>query len=337
MRHCGRMPMHPHPLPPVLGGQFTVHDAVAKGASRRRMRARDLTAPFIGVRRSAEFTRQRAEIDEDDPAPDAAFRRARRRLFDDARAYAMVMSEGSFFCGRTAAAFGGLPVSTPQLLDVAVIAPHRAPRAKGVRGRKVEGHLVAVTTFEGLPVTSPVATWAMLGQELSVRELVQVGDALVQIPRDDFGRQHPDRALATLNDLAEATAMSPRRPGARELRAALELIEVGSSSPLETDYRVGAAEAGLPTPELDVEIFDENRRRLGISEFFYRDYRVVVEVEGDQHRTSKRQWNRDIEKYQDYAGAGIEVVRLTSKHVRGPYPTGFDVVAAALRRHGWTG
>lgn len=301
------------------------------------MRAKDLSAPFVGVRRSAEFTRQSAEVDEDDLHPNAVFRRERRRLLDDARAYAMVMPEGSFFCGRTAAAFGKLPVTTPQLLDVAVIAPQRAPRARGVRGRKVEGHLVAVTTFEGLPVTSPVSTWAMLGHELSLHELVHVGDALLQIPRDDRGRRHPDRALATMNQLAAAVAMSPRRQGARKLRAALELIEVGSSSPLETDYRLGAAEAGLPTPALDVEIFDENGRWLGISEFFYRDYRVVVEVEGDQHRTSKQQWNRDIEKYQDYAESGIEVVRLTSKHIRGPRPSGFDVVAAALRRHGWTG
>ncbi|GEK86275.1 hypothetical protein GCM10007198_04050 [Microbacterium aerolatum] len=76
---------------------------------------------------------------------------------------------------------------------------------------------------------------------------------------------------------------------------------------------------------------------MGISEFVYREYRVVVEVEGDHHRTERTQWNRDIEKYHAYAEAGIEVVRLTSKHIRGRHPTAVEIVRAALHRHGWNG
>lgn len=337
MRHGGCMSQHPLPLPSALGGQFSVRDAIAEGSSRGRMRAKDLIAPFVGVRRSVEFMRERAKVNEEDKEPNAEFRRARRKLLDDAHAYARVMPEGSFFCGRTVAAFRKLPVDAPDQLDVAVAAPHRAPRMKGVRGRKVAAHLIEVGTFDGLPVTTPATTWAMLGHDLSIRELVQVGDALVQIPRDKLGRQYPDQVLATLSELADTVAVSSRCPGVCKLRAALELIAVGSSSPLETDYRLGAAEANLPTPELDVEICDERGRRLGVSEFFYRDYGVVVEVEGDQHRTSRKQWLRDIEKYQAYAEAGIEVVRVTSTHIRGRHPTGFAAVAAALRRRGWTG
>ena len=73
--------------------------------------------------------------------------------------------------------------------------------------------------------------------------------------------------------------------------------------------------------------------RIGITEFVYRRQRVVVEVEGDHHRTSRAQWNRDIDKYAAYAAEGWEVVRLTSRHVRGGQAT--PIVSQVLRRRGW--
>src|SRR5690606_10974337 len=129
----------------------------------------------------------------------------------------------------------------------------------------------------------------------------------------------------------------PRPPTTARLRAALEQVRVGSSSPLETDYRLDAAAGGLPDAVLGMEIRGEDGRLLGISEFVYPDYRLVVEVEGDHHRTDRKQWNRDIEKYRAYPAAGLEVVRLTSAHIRGAYPTAVGIVRTALRRRGWKG
>jgi hypothetical protein len=301
------------------------------------MRAHDLSAPFRGVRRTAEFAARRAaEADEDD-APYAAFRTRREQLIDDARAYREVMPDGSFFCGATAAIIGyDAPVRHPSRLDVAVIAPQRAPRAKGIRGRKVAPHLAAVTESDGLPMTTAASTWAMLGRELNLRELVEVGDALVQIPRDDYGRQHPELVHATIAELAAEVAAGPRPPSTKKLREALELVRVGSSSVLETDFRLDAAAAGLPDAALDMEIRDGRGILLGISEIVYPHYRVVVEVEGDHHRTSRAQWNRDLDKYDAYASGGWETVRLSSLHIRRNRDA-VRRVAAALRRHGWDG
>jgi hypothetical protein len=170
-----------------------------------------------------------------------------------------------------------------------------------------------------------------------VRELVQVGDAIVREPRDRFGEKHPDQALATIAELEAEVDAGPRPPSTAALRTGVELVRVGSSSPLETDFRLDAAAAGLPEPELDIRVLGADGQLLGISEFVFGEYRVAVEVEGDHHRTERRQWDRDIEKYHAYAAAGIEVVRLTSTHIRGRHPTAVDIVRAALRRHGWPG
>jgi hypothetical protein len=175
----------------------------------------------------------------------------------------------------------------------------------------------------------------MLGAELGVRDLVVLGDSIVRVPRSDRGVLLPDECLGTIAELDHAVAAG-RRVGIAKLRDALHLIRVGSASPLETEYRLDAAEAGLPDPELDVEIRDGGGKLLGISEVVYRRCRTVVEIEGDHHRTDRRQWNHDIDKYAAYAAEGWEVVRLTSQHIRGPQPRAVGVVRSVLLRRGWT-
>ncbi len=243
------------------------------------------------------------------------------------------MVKHAFFVGRTAAGFWQLPVDCSGDLEVGVVAPNRAPRRSGIAGRQVAPTLATLRTIDGIAVTSPASTWAMLAPDLSVRELVHVADALVRIPRDRFARRRQDLALCTVEQL-HAAVDAGRRNGVARLREAIKSVRVGSASPLESDYRLDAAAAGLPEPALDVEIRDSHGRLLGITEIVYREFRVLVEIEGDHHRTSREQWSRDIEKYAAYTAEGYEVVRLTSAHIRGARPTAAETVRAALIRHG---
>lgn len=330
------MPKKPQPLPKKFSGQFSTAEALAHGLSYRRMRANDLVSPFHGARRTQKFLHDRTEELAKDTEPYADKRRRKREHLDDARVYMAVKPEGAFICGASAAFAYGLPVDRPKELEVAVIAPQRAPRGVGVKGRQIAEHLVTTRMVDGILISDPASTWAMLGQKLSERQLIKIGDAIVQIPRDQYGRQLPEKQLATLDDLRAALEASVQRPGYRKLSRAFRRIRVGSSSVLETDYRLDAEYAGLPEPELDAEVFDRNGRRIGISEFTYEKYMVAVEIDGDHHRTSRTQWNRDIEKSHDYAEAGWEVVRLTSKHLQGEHPVGIEMVARVLTRRGWT-
>jgi len=296
-----------------------------------RLRAKDLDRPFYGVRaRPSEPT---AEDGQDEPL--TSWQVAREDEKARARAFATSMRPHMFFAGRTAAVLQGAPIDPGSRIVVGVFAPARAPRAAGVQGIKVASNLAFVHTYEHLRVTSPASTWAMLGAQLSTRELVTVGDWAVRIPRDMRGRAQPDGQLATVEQL-ERAVHAGRRVGIARLRDALSMIRVGSASPLETEFRLDAAFAGLPEPGLDVEIRDAAGTLLGITELVYADQRVAVEIEGDHHRRSRAQWERDIDKYAAYAAEGWEVVRLTSKHIRGSRPTAVAIVRAALVRRGWT-
>lgn len=330
----GRMPYPPRPLPPSLGPQFSSARAIAEGVTRRRLRARDLEAPFHGVRRLVT-PRHADDLGLDQP-PLALDRQIRAAVLRDALTFGQVMPSGSFFAGRTAAILHGLPADPLEDLEVAVMAPRRAPRGQGVRGRKIAEQFVTVSILRGLPVASPVSAWAMLGRDLTERELVILADAIVRVPRDDSGRRHPELSLATRDQLQAAVDASTGRPGSRRLRAALPRVREGSASPLETDFRLDAEAGGLPRPDLDIEIRNHNGALIGISEIVYPRLRVVVEIEGDHHRTSRQQWNRDIDKYRAYAAEGWEVVRLTSAHIRGRRPSAVQIVREILLRRGWT-
>lgn len=327
------MPITPAALPPGLGAHFSVAVALGSGLTPRRMRAKDLSRPVHGARRTLADLRAEEQAIHDDTSPLALTRATSRRLWSQAQSYMEIAPSGAFICGRSAAAMRGYPVRHRADLDVAVLGPRRAPRGRGVNGRRVEPHLVEVEAIDGIPITTPATTWAMLGRELSVRELVILGDAIVRIPRDDRGELLPEYAGASLEQLQHAIDAG-KRVGTKKLNAAIERIRVGSASPLETDYRLDADDAGLPEPLLDAEICDDSGRRLGISEFAYPRYRVAVEVEGDHHRTSKAQWNRDIQKYRDYADAGWEVVRLTHSDIR-VRRTATRIVRDVLKRRGW--
>lgn len=317
----------PRPLPDSLGAAFSVAAARDAGVSPSRLRAKDLETPFHGTRARCVPAAPSGA----DSIPPSKWELARRNEKHKAAVFGTVMAPHMFFAGRTAAVLQGGSVDPGPELVIGVFAPRRAPRHAGVRGVKVAPGLASVRDHTGLRMTSPATTWAMLGRELTVRELVTLGDSLVRIPRDSRGTLQPSQRLATLVELERAVDAG-RRLGAARLREALGLIRVGSASPLETEFRLDSAEAGLPDPELDVEIRDGHGRLLGISEVVYSRSKLAVEIEGDHHRTDRAQWNRDIEKYTAYAAEGWEVVRLTSTHIRGPHPRAADIVRAALLR-----
>lgn len=325
--------MTPSNLPSALGVRFNVGGGRAAGLTRGRMRATDLDRPFHGARRTVSDIVAEQDAITRDTEPLALTRTSTRLVRSKALSYLQVAASGSFICGVSAALLRGYPVDPSDKLDVAVFAPRRAPKGRGVKGRTIRAHLVDVEELDGIPTSSPASTWAMLGRDLSVRKLIILGDAMVRVPRDDRGVPRPEQVGATIEQLQDAIDAGSRA-GLKKLRTALDRIRVGCSSPLETEYRLDGEEAGLPEPELDVDIYDDRGRRLGISEFAYRQYRVVVEIEGDHHRSSKQQWNRDLQKYRDYANAGWEVVRLTAHDIR-TQRRAARIVREVLLRRGW--
>ncbi len=137
------MPRSPEPLPEDLGEVFSCAAASASGVSPKRLRAADLDTPFRGVRR------KRGTEDAVASGPLADDQDVRCRVLDHARAYAQIMDGRAFFCGRTAAVLWGTSARSSRELEVGVIAPARAPRRHGIRGRQLAPTHVEVASLGG--------------------------------------------------------------------------------------------------------------------------------------------------------------------------------------------
>lgn len=284
------MPLPRRPLPPSLVGRaFSVAEAIDARVPEHRLRSRDLFRPAKGIRSHRDAT----TIDE--------------LASDVARA----LPPPWVWSHLTAARLFRLPLPTAwsrqeplHVLRPTGVAQVRRPGVVGHRGLERR----RTTVLRGHPTTTAAWTWADLASlpGLSVTDLVIAGDALV--------RREP-RLLDPLGVLARGDG--PRR-GARRLRAAAALLRAGSESPMETRARLAFLDAGLPEPELNATIHGVEGHFLARVDFLWREAGVVVEYEGDQHRTDRRQWQDDIARVRLLEGLGLRVIRITSRDLFEP-------------------
>ncbi|WZH37296.1 MAG: hypothetical protein PIR02_01235 [Microbacterium enclense] len=291
-------------MPAELPESFAVGAALQLGVSRRRLRATDLSSPFYGVRtRSA--------------APDDGFEASVRRRSTE---YAARMRECEFFCLVAAAVLWGAPLPSSVFrvrdgsnelvarpLDVGVLLPARASRARGVRGASIAEGMGSVRTepVSGLRATSPATTWAMMGALLKPDDLVALGDAFVREPM----RSDDPPALATIAELTAALEAGRRR-GAAALREALPLVRTRSRSRKETETRLVLRAAGLPEPSLNWPVVVEGRV-VALVDLAFPKRKLGFEYEGAQHLTDPRQWASDIRRYEMLTDLGWRIIRVT--------------------------
>jgi very-short-patch-repair endonuclease len=278
------------PLPEWAEDPFRAKDAAARGVRKGRLRGHDLSVPYRGVRVRGVVA---------------------HTVLERCRAYSAIMAPGQFFSHQTAARIHGIPVpgrEDDEPLHVCVYRPDRAPRMAGVIGHHTDVNTIDTVMREGWFVTAPAHTLLQLAGGLSVDQLVVAGDAIVR-RRDPMG---------TLEELA---ALLPRAGGMRgvaRLREAIALVQVGSESPMETKLRLILARGGLPEPELNTDIHDRYGRFLARGDLVYREQRVIVEYDGDQHRTDQRQYERDVDRLESLAAEGWRVIRVLRHHLDYP-------------------
>ena len=270
----------PHRLPDDLRGRpFTVAEALEQGVPGTRLRRSDLAAPFHAVRRPVEMS----------------------GWYSNCLAYAAKMPAAWTFSHITAARIHGIPLPARLEEDPRVHVTalgQRAPRGVGVAGHTTQ-RIPQVRLSKGVRVTSAVRTWTDLAPQLSLDELVIAGDRLLGIPTP----------LATVDDILREVGEHATRRGQRLLVHASGLVRPGSRSPRESRTRLALLRAGLPEPELNARIVLPRRTIHG--DLVYRERRVLLEYEGDQHRTDSRQWSHDLGRYNDLAEAGWLVIRVS--------------------------
>ena len=333
-RLCG-MPQPPRkPLPPSLtSSPFTVAQAHSVGVGEGRLRGTDLSRPFHGIRAVRNKDEQRShdaplEKGPAEPSPSDD-------LIARCTALLVALPQGAFFTHLTAARLWPVPLPRPALSEpvhVGVRRPLFPPRRSGVVGHRLATTRLALTYRAGLPVVDPATLFCQLASVLSLPDLVAAGDALVLQPVfDDWRDERPWVSLGHLSDRVDGFGGRGKVAAA----AALRLIRPGAESRPETLVRLAIIEAGLPEPEVNVEIRDAAGRFIGRGDMVYRRWRVVVEYDGDHHRTTTAQFDRDVVRLEGFAAAGWTVVRVVGRSFFGDKDGCIARVRRALLARGW--
>ena len=288
----GTMPRRVALPPDLTRGPFTVGEALSAGVSKRRLDGADLDRPFHGVRQTA-----------------SGF----ETIEDKCRAYLPRMGPQQFFSHLTSARLWHLPLPerfrAEEPLDVASRSRSTRPRPRGVRGHLLSGVAVKVVRLTLFRTADAASTWCSLSQALSLDDLVVLGDAAVFVPRYFDETAPASRPYATIEELTDRLA-AHRGPGKRKLGAALELIRLGCASPMETRLRLLIVRAGLPEPQLNVDILDGRGDFVACGDLYYPEQRVLVEYDGDQHRTDTKTYERDQTRLADLRAIGVECIRV---------------------------
>lgn len=293
--------------PALTTRPFSTAEAQAAGIKRGRLESSDLARPFHGVRSLGDHSRLAA--------------------------YVPRLRDGDRFSHTSAAAVWGAPLP-PLLGDVVHVTATQGaarPRARGVSGH-VSG-LGSSVVRRGMPVSDAATTFVELANLFSETELVAVGDYLILDPRV-LDPEDP-RPHTTIQDLWAAIEREPVR-GVRLARRALARVRSGVESPKETELRLLLEDAGLPRAECGYELRDANGRWIGWFDLAWPDFKVIAEYDGDQHRSSTRQYDRDIARFDAAAEADWRVIRVRAVGLASRPDETVKRVRRALRAAGWT-
>lgn len=306
------------PLPSHLRDRsFSVADAYAAGVGHGRLRSNDLARPFHGIRTQGS-----------DPAG------------VEARCQASLprLRPQQFFGRETAASLWGVPLppaAAHEPLHIFSVSPARPPRTGGVVGHQLSER-PPTCRIRGFEVTDPASTWLHLAAALSIEDLVAAGDYFIHDPVVLDPELDLLRPLTTIATLTERLAEF-RAPGARAAVRALPRLHPAAESRPESLLRQLLASHRLPEPEVNTTVHAGDNSSIGRFDLVYRPWKVIVEYDGDQHRTSTRQYDRDQLRIEAAMLAGWLHIRVRAHALFARPKHTVNRVADALRGRGWSG
>lgn len=157
-----------------------------------------------------------------------------------------------------------------------------------------------ITILDGLPVTTEARTAFDLGRYQKRAGAIARLDAMM--------RAAPFSA--------DAVSMLMRRygpvRGVRQLRELLPLVDPGAASPKESWLRLLLIDNGFPIPETQIPVFDGDVP-FAYLDVGWRHLQLAVEYDGEQHRTDRPQYVKDMRRLPKIAKRGWEVIRVIAE------------------------
>lgn len=222
----------------------------------------------------------------------------------------LFLPEDAVLSGLSALRSHGLALGAD--LPLTFVTQQRAP----TRRRGVDVRTRAV--LPPGPIAPVFDAYVEFALEATLCDAVAVGDALLR------------KKLMTPKQVEEL--LTVEHPA---VRASAKAMRVGAHSVRETKVRLAIVTAGLPEPRLQVSLGD-GQGVIGDVDLYFEKYGVVVEYEGDQHRTSKSQWQKDLDKYERLSAARFHVIRVTAQDLHDPQAL-ITRIHDALRSRGYRG
>ena len=177
---------------------------------------------------------------------------------------------------------------------------------QGIHRRIAELPPQDVVLWRGLRVTSPARTAVDLARfEKSRLFAVQLLDGVLRI-------QHctRDEMIAVLDRMI-------RVPWVRRARERVELSREGVDSPPETTVRLSIVDAGLPQPDVNLQLFSDGIL-LAQGDLGYWRWLIWIEYDGEEVHDPLRLAGKDQQKDRRLGMRGWETFRLTKLDVRSP-------------------
>ncbi len=215
------------------------------------------------------------------------FRRLLRGVYIDAAvepdpihgvwAALLIHPAGAFASHASAARVSRAPLP-PGLADehVSVFDADHRRRRDGVRTH-VARIGTPVARHRGCLISAPEQTFVELAEQLTLVDLVVVGDYFVK-----QGWVTPEQLVAHAAGTEAAEAAS--------------YVRRDVDSPMETRLRMLIVLAGLPEPQVNFKLLHPDGRVRYRFDLSWPDLRLVVEYDGRQHRDDLVQWDHDVER-----------------------------------------
>jgi very-short-patch-repair endonuclease len=159
-----------------------------------------------------------------------------------------------------------------------------------------------ILSVRGIPTLDPVTTFIQMAGQLSLVDLVVIGDVVVR--NFDISPAQLLRRCRSSTDYY-----------AKRAAHAATYVRRGVDSPMETRLRMLIVLAGLPEPQTDVRLRHDDgtlRRRFDLA---YPRIKLIIEYDGRQHAEDRAQWNKDLDRREELDDEGYRILVVTAKGI----------------------